>query len=251
MHRDTKKTESRFVVALALTGLILLAEVAGGLLTHSLALLSDAAHVLLDMLALGMSYVALRLAARPADDRHTYGYHRFEALGGVSQWLVVVPHGASASSGRPGGASRRRKPVLAAPMLVVAVIGLGVNLIVMRVLGDHDHADLNVRSVWLHVLGDMLSSVGVIVAGLIILVTGWMLADPLVSVLIGCVILVGAGRVLRQALPHPARGDAGRDESRPGRASHARGDGCVGGSRPAHLDCESRLRGVERARGVG
>ena len=93
MHRDTKKTESRFVVALALTGLILIAEVAGGLLTHSLALLSDAAHVLLDMLALGMSYVALRLATRPADDRHTYGYHRFEVLAALANGVVVVPHG--------------------------------------------------------------------------------------------------------------------------------------------------------------
>ena len=199
MHRDTKKTESRFVVALALTGLILIAEVAGGLLTHSLALLSDAAHVLLDMLALGMSYVALRLAARPADDRHTYGYHRFEVLAALANGslLFLMAVGIFREAWRRFQAP---EPVLAAPMLVVAVIGLGVNLVVMRVLGDHDHSDLNVRSAWLHVLGDMLSSVGVIAAGIIILLTGWMLADPLVSVLIGCVILVGAGRVLRQAL---------------------------------------------------
>ena len=161
MHRDTKKTESRFVVALALTGLILLAEVAGGLLTHSLALLSDAAHVLLDMLALGMSYVALRLAARPADDRHTYGYHRFEVLAALANGslLFLMAVGIFREAWRRFQAP---EPVLAAPMLAVAVIGLGVNLVVMRVLGDHDHADLNVRSAWLHVLGDMLSSVGVI-----------------------------------------------------------------------------------------
>jgi cobalt-zinc-cadmium efflux system protein len=186
-------------VALALTGLILLAEVAGGVLTHSLALLSDAAHVLLDMLALGMSYVALRLAARPADDRHTYGYHRFEVLAALANGslLLLMAFGIFREAVRRFNAP---EPVLAGPMLIVAVLGLGINLIVMRVLGDHDHDDLNVRSAWLHVLGDMLSSVGVIAAGLIILLTGWTLADPLVSVLIGLVILAGAGRVLRQAL---------------------------------------------------
>jgi cobalt-zinc-cadmium efflux system protein len=199
VHRDTRKIEGRFVVALALTALILIAEVVGGLVTHSLALLSDAAHVLLDMLALGMSYVALRLAARPADDRHTYGYHRFEVLAALANGslLFVMAVGIFREAWRRFQAP---EPVLAGPMLVVAVIGLGVNLVVMRVLGDHDHDDLNVRSAWLHVLGDMLSSVGVIAAGLIILLTGWTLADPLVSMLIGLVILVGAGRVLRQAL---------------------------------------------------
>jgi cobalt-zinc-cadmium efflux system protein len=199
LSRDTRKIEGRFVVALALTGLILIAEVAGGLLTHSLALLSDAAHVLLDMLALAMSFVALRLAARPADDRHTYGYHRFEVLAALANGalLLLMAFGIFREASRRLAAP---EPVWAGPMLAVAVIGLGVNLIVMRVLGDHDHDDLNVHSAWLHVLGDMLSSVGVIVAGLVILLTGWTLADPLVSMLIGCVILVGAGRVLRQAL---------------------------------------------------
>ena len=199
MSRDTHKIEGRFVVALALTALILIAEVVGGLLTHSLALLSDAAHVLLDMLALGMSYAALRLAARPADDRHTYGYHRFEVLAALANGslLLLMAFGIFREALRRFGAP---EPVLAGPMLVVAVIGLAVNLIVMRVLGEHDHDDLNVHSAWLHVLGDMLSSVGVIAAGLVILLTGWMLADPLVSMLIGLVILVGAGRVLRQAL---------------------------------------------------
>ncbi len=199
MSRDTRKIEGRFVTALALTALILIVEVAGGVVTHSLALLSDAAHVLLDMLALGMSYVALRLAARPADDRHTYGYHRFEVLAALANGslLLLMSFGIFREALRRLNAP---EPVLAGPMLVVALIGLAVNLVVMRVLGDHDHDDLNVRSAWLHVLGDMLSSVGVIAAGLIILLTGWTLADPLVSMLIGLVILVGTGRVLRQAL---------------------------------------------------
>jgi cobalt-zinc-cadmium efflux system protein len=199
LKRDTHKIQGRFVAALALTAVILVAEIAGGLITHSLALLSDAAHVLLDMLALALSYIALRLAARPADDRHTYGYHRFEVLAALANGslLILMAFGIFREAVRRFS---EPQPVLAGPMLVVAVIGLAVNLVVIKVLGEHDHDDLNVRSAWLHVLGDMLSSVGVIAAGLIILLTGWTVADPVVSVLIGCVILIGAGRVLRQAL---------------------------------------------------
>ena len=106
-------------------------------MTRSLALLSDAADVLLDMLALGMSYVALRLAARPADDRHTYGYHRFEVLAALANGslLFLMAVGIFREAWRRFQAP---EPVLA---LVVAVIGLGVNLVVMRVLGEHDHRD--------------------------------------------------------------------------------------------------------------
>ncbi len=191
--------EGRFILAMALTGLILVAEVIGGLLTNSLALLSDAAHVLLDMLALGMSYVALRLALRPADDRHTYGYHRFEVLAALANGalLLLMAFGIFREAWIR---FQDPAPVLAGPMLVVAVIGLAVNLVVALVLREHDHDDLNVRSAFLHVLGDALSSVGVIVAGIIILLTGWMLVDPLASALIGLIILAGSGRVLRQAL---------------------------------------------------
>ncbi len=192
------RAERRFILALILTGLILVAEVVGGLVTHSLALLSDAGHVLLDMLALGMSYAALRLAARPADDRHSYGFHRFQVLAALANGVLLFLM-AFGILREAWARFRSPEPVLAGPMLIVAVIGLGVNLVVMRVLGDHDHEDLNTRSAFLHVLGDMLSSVGVIVAGIVILLTGWTAADPLVSVLIGVVILTGAGRVLRAA----------------------------------------------------
>ncbi len=83
------RAERRFILALILTGLILVVEVVGGLVTHSLALLSDAGHVLLDMLALGMSYAALRLAARPADDRHSYGFHRFQVLAALANGVLL------------------------------------------------------------------------------------------------------------------------------------------------------------------
>jgi cobalt-zinc-cadmium efflux system protein len=198
-------TERRLLLALLLTGLILLLEVAGGLWTGSLALLSDAAHILLDVLALALSYVALRVSFRPADDRYTYGFHRVRVLAALANGalLVLVAFGIFREAWLR---LREPAPVLAGPMLAVAVIGLVVNLIVMRVLGDHDHSDLNVHSAFLHVLGDTLSSVGVIAAGVLIFFTGWTWVDPLASVLIGVVIVIGSTRLLRSALHILAEG---------------------------------------------
>ena len=199
MTHSLHHTERRFVLSLALTGLILVAEVIGGLWTGSLALLSDAAHVFLDAFALGMSYVALRLAALPADDRHTYGYHRLQvlaALGNGATLLLVAFEILREAWER----FRNPAPVLVGPMLVVAVVGLAINLVVAFVLREHDHHDLNVRSAFLHVLGDALASIGVIGAGIVIALTGWTMIDPLVSVLIGAIILAGSGRVLRESV---------------------------------------------------
>jgi cobalt-zinc-cadmium efflux system protein len=214
-------TERRFVLSLALTSLILVAEVCGGLWTGSLALLSDAGHVALDLLALGLSYAALRVAARPASHRYTYGFHRWQVIAalvnGVTLFLVAFGIFREAWT-------RLRTPagVLAGPMLIVAVVGLAVNLGVALVLREHDHADLNVRSAFLHALGDALSSVGVIIAAAIILLTGWTAADPLVSVLIGLIILAGAGRLLREALHILAEGaPAGVTAAEVGRAMNA------------------------------
>lgn len=205
MSRDTHTTERRFVLALGLTAAIFGAEVIGGLLTGSLALLSDAAHVFLDMLALALSYGALRLASRPPDDRHTYGFHRFQVLAALvnGATLLLVAFGIFREAWHRFTAPAA---VLAGPMLLVAIIGLVVNLVVALVLHEHEHDDLNVRSAFLHVLGDALSSVGVIVAGVIIFLTGWALADPIASILIGAIILLGSGRVLREALHILAEG---------------------------------------------
>jgi cobalt-zinc-cadmium efflux system protein len=193
------KVEGKFVLALALTGLILIAEIVGGVWTGSLALLSDAAHVFLDMFALALSYGAIRLAALPPNSSHTYGFHRMKVIAafinGATLLLVAFEIFREAWS-----RFQNPEPILAGPMLVVAVIGLIVNLVVVFVLSGHDHDDLNTRAAFLHVLGDTLSSVGVIVAGIIILFTGWMWVDPLVSVLIALVILSGAGRVLKQTI---------------------------------------------------
>ena len=197
--------ENRFVLALALTGLIFLAEFIGGFWTHSLALLSDSAHVFLDAFALGLSYLAIRAAKLPADDNHTYGFHRMQVLAafinGATLFLIAFEILREAWN-------RFQNPeaVSAGPMLVIAVIGLIVNLIVAFTLSKHDHDDLNTRSAFLHVLGDALASVGVIAVGVILLFVDWFWLDPLVSVMIGILILFSSGRVLKESIHILAEG---------------------------------------------
>lgn len=188
----------RFLIAIGITITILVAEIIGGLWTGSLALLADAGHVFLDVFALVLSFAAMRLSLRPADSRHTFGYHRFQVLAafinGATLLLISIEIFREAWT-----RLQAPEPILAGPMLVVAVVGLAANLLVAFTLQEHDHDDLNTRSAYLHVLGDAISSVGVIAAGVIILFTGWYWVDPLVSVLIGVIILSGAWRVLRES----------------------------------------------------
>lgn len=193
-------TGRRLVWALILTSAILVAEVAGGIWTGSLALLSDAAHIFLDIFALGLSYLALRLTLLPPDDRYTYGFHRVQVLvaliNGLTLLLVAfgILHEAWERFLSP-------RAVMAGPMLIVATAGLAVNMAVALILHHHDHRDLNVHSAFLHVMGDALSSVGVIVAGTIIFLTGWFWVDPLISVLIVLIIVVSSGRLLKETVP--------------------------------------------------
>ncbi|MCX7024288.1 MAG: cation diffusion facilitator family transporter [Spirochaetes bacterium] len=191
-------TGGKFVLSILVTSLTLVAETVGGILTGSLALLSDAAHVFLDILALALSYGAVRLASRAPSEKHTYGFHRMKVIAafinGATLVIVAIEifREAIKRFGHP-------EPVIAGPMLIVAVIGLAANLIVALVLGHHEHDDLNTRAAFLHVLGDALSSVGVMAAGFIILFTGWTWVDPAVGILIGVIILSGAWRVLKEA----------------------------------------------------
>jgi cobalt-zinc-cadmium efflux system protein len=201
--------EKRFMISLALTIFILVVEVGGGLWTGSLALLSDSAHVFMDIFALGLSYLALRLSALPADDRHTYGYHRLEVLAALVNGLSL---GIIALGIWWESAQRWQQPqhIRSSEMLVIAVLGLVVNVVVAFVLGGHSHnqedenkpgrQDLNLHSAFLHVIGDAVSSVGVILAAIIITLTGLEWVDPLVSVLIGALILFSGYRVLRSSL---------------------------------------------------
>lgn len=208
MHAfDNRALNKRFIISILLTSLILVAEVIGGIISGSLALLSDAAHVFSDIFALGLSFFALRLATRPPDDRHSYGWHRAEVLAalvnGVS--LLVIAIGIAVEAWKRWQAPTQ---VRSTEMMIIAIIGLVVNLVVAFLLGAHDHdhgesrvkTNLNVRSAFLHVVGDSISSLGVIVAALLIKLTAKTWIDPLVSVLIAVLILVSAYRVLRSSL---------------------------------------------------
>jgi cobalt-zinc-cadmium efflux system protein len=209
MHpHDHHGLENRFIISIVLTTLILIAEVIGGFWTGSLALLSDSAHVFMDIFALGLSFLALRLSARPADDRHSYGYHRLEVLAALANGLTLTV----IAIGIWWEAVQRwqnPQPVKSMEMLVIAVIGLVVNLVVALVLGGaHSHkdgenlaeTDLNVRSAYLHVVGDAISSIGVILAAIILSFTNWAWVDPLTSILIGVLIALSAYRVTRSSL---------------------------------------------------
>lgn len=203
---EQNNIEKRFVYSLILTLLIFFGEVIGGLLTGSLALLSDAAHVFMDVFALALSYFALRLSARPADDRHTYGWHRLEVLAALVNGLTLLV----ISVGIGWEAYQRflePAQVRAPLMLAIAALGLAVNLVVALVLGGHRHGetahvhrDLNLKSAFLHVVGDAVSSVGVIVAAIVISLTGLQWVDPLASALIAVLILVSSFRVLKGSL---------------------------------------------------
>lgn len=189
----------RLIFAIILTTVTLIAEVAGGLWTNSLALLSDAAHVFLDLFALILSLGAIKLAARPASERHTYGFHRSEVFASFVNGLTVfmmalgILYEAWLRFFAP-------EAVKSLPMLVIAIIGLSMNLLAAKALHVHSHDDLNVKSAFLHVVGDAAASVGVIVGGVIMYYSGWYQLDALISAAIGLLILAGAGRLLRDSI---------------------------------------------------
>lgn len=205
MTTHLEQNRKKLFLSIALTGLIFIAELVGGLVTGSLALLSDSAHVFMDMFALGLSYLAVRIAGLPANDRHTYGYHRMQILAalinGVSLLVISIEIFREAIK-----RFQNPEPILAGPMLIIAVIGLVVNIVVAFVLHEHDHDDLNTRSAYLHVLGDTLASVGVIIGGILILFTGQQWIDPLISLLISLLILYNAGKLILKTVHILAEG---------------------------------------------
>ena len=194
-----EQTGARLAFAAGLTFLIFVAEVVGGVLTGSLALLSDAAHVFSDVFALGLSYGAHRLARRPASATRTYGWHRAEVLAAVTNGISLVVIGLVIIR---EAYDRFLSPgeIHVGPMLIVAVCGLVANGIVLVRLGGHDHGDLNVRGAYLHVLGDLLASVGVVIAGIVMRLTGFYLIDPILSVLIALAIIYSSVRLLREGV---------------------------------------------------
>lgn len=198
-HGHTHGGEAGLRLALILTALILLVEVAGGLLAHSLALMADAGHVLTDVGALAMAWFAVRQAHRPANQTRTFGYHRTGILVALinATLLIVI---ALVIAVEAYGRLLHPTPVTPAPMIVAAAVGLAANLFVATRLHGHTHGNLNMRGALLHVIGDAAASAGVIVAAVAIAFTHWNPLDPLLSVAIAVLIAFGAWRILGDAL---------------------------------------------------
>src|SRR5438309_286074 len=183
-------------LAFFLTLFILAAELIGGFLANSLALLSDAGHVLTDIFALGLAWFATAQAERPANARKTFGYHRVGILAALVNALTLILV-ALVILWEAVQRLQRPEPIQPLVMFLSAGIGIAVNLYIGFSLQKEGN-NLNVRAAALHVFGDVGASVGVIVAGIIILLTGWTVVDPVLSVAIAGLIAVGAWRIVRE-----------------------------------------------------
>jgi len=186
-------------ITLGLVLVIMVAEVVGGILSNSLALLSDAGHMLTDALALGLSLFAMNLARRPATSTRTYGYHRAEIMAALVNGTILIL--VSVYIFLQAYQRFFETPAVKSPlMLIVAVIGLVANLIGMFLLRRSSRRSINIKAAFWHIIGDTMSSVGVIIAGVIIFFTGWYIADPILAVVIGVVILWGAVRIVKASV---------------------------------------------------
>lgn len=194
-HSETQ----RLKWALAISSAYFFAELIAGFLTNSLALLSDAGHMMSDVGAMTLSLFAFRMAGRPATHQSTYGFHRMEILAalfnGLFLWLIVGIIFAAAFN-------RFHSPpeVESLGMMIVAIVGLIVNVVAAAILHGGHHHNLNLRGAFLHVVSDAFGSVGAIVAGFIMLTTGWYLADPLISVFIGVLVLFSSWSLVKDSL---------------------------------------------------
>ncbi len=193
-HGNVRRT---FWAAL-LTGGFMLAEIAGGIVSGSLALIADAAHMLTDSVSLTFAWVAFRLAERPPDDERTYGWHRFQIVvafaNGLSLFFIIgwIVWEAVQRLAEP-------VPILGGTMLLVAAGGLLVNILAFALLHGADRENLNIRGALLHVMGDLLGSVAALAAAVVILWSGWTPIDPLLSMLVAAILLRGAWRLVRES----------------------------------------------------
>jgi cobalt-zinc-cadmium efflux system protein len=197
-HDHASGNMRRVVIALVLTGAFMIVEVIGGVISGSLALLADAGHMLTDTMALALAAVAFHVSKRPADAKLTYGYQRFQILAafvnGLSLILIVAWILYEA-------VDRFRNPseILGNTMLLVATIGLVVNLVSFLVLHGGDRDNLNIRGAAIHVAGDLLGSVAAIIAAVVIIYTGWTPIDPLLSVVVAMLILRSAWVLVKRS----------------------------------------------------
>ena len=187
------------IIAIAITGTVMIAEIIGGVLSHSLALLSDAGHMLTDTLALGLSFFAVIFSQKPPTSSKTFGFYRLEILAAFFNGMSLL---AISFYIFYEAYQRLLSPVevKGSFMLAVAAIGLLANGLGLVILKKSAAMNLNVKSAFLHMLGDTISSLGVIGAGFIIIYTGWYLVDPLISIFIGLLILKGAYSLVKESI---------------------------------------------------
>lgn len=199
LEREQGRERGAVAIGLVVSSVLCVAEFVGGWWTNSLALLSDAAHMLTDVGALALTLFALWIGSRPASERKTYGWYRAEILAALVNGVVLsvltvfIVLEAWQRLVAP-------EPVEAGGMLAVATLGLAVNVFVAMRLHEHQHRSLNLRGAYLHVLSDLLGSVGAIAAAAVMLATGWMGVDPLVSLAIAALILVASWTLVREAV---------------------------------------------------
>jgi len=190
--------QKKFKIFIFLSLFILLMEVGGGLFTNSLALLSDAGHVLIDLLALSLAYLALRLSKKRSTNKYTFGYYRAEILTAIINGLVLM-----AITVYIFYQSYIRflspRAIKGPEMLIISVIGLLANLYVVIKIQSYEKDNLNIRAAYLHVLSDTLSSVGVVLASVLIIVTGNYIFDPIISAMIGLFIVAGSFRLIKES----------------------------------------------------
>lgn len=195
---DTRDARSRVAAAALLTGGFMVAEVAGGLVSGSLALLADAAHMMTDSASLALAWLGYRLAERPADATRTFGFGRVPILAAFANglglivlaiWIVI----------EAAGRLTNPQPVMGDVLLLIAVGGLVVNLIAFAILHGGARDDLNLRGALWHVAGDLLGSLAAIAAAGVILLTGWTPIDPLLSVLVAGLVTIAGWRIVRES----------------------------------------------------
>lgn len=198
-HKALSSVTSKLKYGIILSSVILVAELAGGILANSLALLADAGHVFTDIIALSLSWYGIKQAERPASHKMTFGYHRVGVIIAVVNALSIFAIALFIFY----EAIRRLQdpPEVDSPiMLIVATMGLGINLLVAFWLRKEQRANLNIRSAFMHSLGDALASIGVILGGIIILTTGLFVVDPIISIAIGLIIVLAAWGIFRDGL---------------------------------------------------
>ena len=224
-YPEAGKGKKRLVQAILITGAWFVIELAGGIYANSLALMADAAHMLTDLCALGLSLFALHISGRPATHEKTYGYHRAEILAALANSIFLVLIGLYIFY---EAWHRFQDPpeVKSIPMLTVAVTGLAANLATAALLFGSRKESLNLRGAFLHVSADTLGSMGAIIAGILIWTRGWNLADPVVSVVVGALVLYSSWKLVSESVDVLLE------------------------ATPGHLDIDRILQDMGRVRGV-